>query len=120
VIDARPEVGIYLNVSFAALSDETMGLPPSVAQALHVFFTQGILVHPQSGTVALLDDRIRHAVYVELPALPTWPVPGQPLHVYQHPFLINGLPALNVGRTAEFAVSNKTVREAPGRRGSGL
>jgi hypothetical protein len=100
---------VYFNVSFAATSDEAAGLPPSVAQALHVFFTQGLLVHPHTGAVAMLDEKVRHVVYVELPALPTWPVPGEPLHVSQHPYMSNGLPALHIGRTADFAVTNQSV-----------
>ena len=44
-----------------------------VAVALHALFTQGLLLDAVTGEVAMLDPRVKHAAYVELPALPHWP-----------------------------------------------
>ncbi len=75
---------------------------------------------------------MKHAVYVELPALPTWPSvspplavaptataaaaalerplgPGEDIIPSKHPWLSAGLPVLNLARTNDFAVHNGTV-----------
>lgn len=100
-------VGLAFNIS-ATVGDFGDGAPPLLLQSLHAFFTQGFLLHPSTGTVALLDENVKHVVFVELPALDSWPAVEE-CTVAQHPFLINGLPALNVARTDVFAVHNKSV-----------
>ena len=54
---------------------------------------------------------MRHAVYVELPALTNWPDRRSDAGVTaaHHPFLLNGLPALNVARTHDTAITERSV-----------
>lgn len=54
-----------------------------------------------------------HAVFIELPALPSWPLVehlGGPMTVAHHPWLLRGrLAVLNVARSKQFAVHRESV-----------
>lgn len=59
----------------------------------------------------LRPHSVRHVVYVELPALATWPdmrADGD-TNAAQHPFLSNVLPALNVARTADTYITERST-----------
>lgn len=114
---SEPEfvVGVTLNVSSTAVPGDSAGTPPALLLALHALFTQGFLLDATTGAVSLLDPRVTHAVFIELPALESWPADGDNFSVTQHPFLANGLPALNSAFTAAFAVSNRSVPFAVGK-----
>ena len=101
-------VGVAVKVSTAAVPADASAASPALVHALYALFTQGILLHAGTGTVALLDARASHAVFVELPALDAWPL-IEDFTVTHHPFLLNGLSALGAARTDVFAVNNRTV-----------
>lgn len=109
-VPAEPEcvVGVVLNVSSTAVPEDAGSTPPALLLALHALFTQGFFLDATTGAVAILDSRVKHAVFVELPALETWPRVDN-FSAAQHPFLANGLPAVNAAFTAAFAVNNRNV-----------
>jgi hypothetical protein len=92
-----------------------------------VAFMQGLLLDATTGEAAILDSRFRHIVYIELPALPNWPVtaaeatsaassaagPGDDVIPSKHPWLTHGLPVLNLARTTDFAVHNASIPLLP-------
>jgi hypothetical protein len=94
----KPEVVIYFNVSASAVDDSSSRSgDPSAAEVLHGLFTQGLLVDSCSGFVVQLDSRVRHAVYVELPALAEWPSTNSTsFNAAQHPLLKCGFPVFGL------------------------
>lgn len=101
----RPVIGLHFNLSAAAVPDVGRC---RIASAFHALFTQGLMLDEFSGTASMLDCRVQHAIFIELPALKAWPPVMQLDHsltVAHHPWLQCGrLAALAVARTAERAV----------------